>query len=259
MAPLGPQLPPGLQKRRRSEDDESESDSSTGPAPPPKPAHQQSPPASKRSRVIGPSLPPEPSNDPTPPTPPRPAAEEDSDSDDDDFGPSLPSASDGLQNTSISVSMGPQRPGPPDATAPLKRDEWMTLAPADGDWSSRVDPTKLKNRKFNTGRGAKAPPRAGTGGDNSSWHETPEQKQARLKREVMGVGDTSTTGKPSKQGREISAADEATARRLKEYKVSILACLILPYSRCTYSLHPLFHRFLMLSEFILRSKHRFPL
>ena len=98
----------------------------------------------------------------------------------------------------------------------------MTLAPTNGDWSSRVDPTKLKNRKFNTGRGAKAPPQAVSKGGDASWHETPEQKQARLKREVMGIKDTAVSEKSS--GAELGKGthDEDTAKRLKEYNVRVL-------------------------------------
>jgi len=89
----------------------------------------------------------------------------------------------------------------------------MTLAPEGGDWSQRVDPTKLKNRKFNTGRGAKGPPQAsGAGGD--SWHETPEEKLARLQREAMGVGDKPGAGKSAEKR---DPRDEAVAKRMKEY------------------------------------------
>jgi hypothetical protein len=92
----------------------------------------------------------------------------------------------------------------------------MTLAPEGGDWSQRVDPTKLKNRKFNTGRGAKAPAQAG-GGIAEAWHETPEEKLARLRREALGIRDKSSSTKSAPQR---SVHDEATAKRMKEYNVS---------------------------------------
>jgi len=38
-----------------------------------------------------------------------------------------------------------------------QREEWMLLPPTNDDWSSRVDPTKLKARKFQSGKGSKAP------------------------------------------------------------------------------------------------------
>ncbi|KAK5195470.1 hypothetical protein LTR99_001991 [Exophiala xenobiotica] len=218
MPSVGPQLPPELQKRKRSadEDDEegSSSDSSTGPLPLRPGSRAQSPSSPKRSRVLGPTLPPAPLDE-RPSSPPQPESDNGSESsDDDDFGPSLPSANDGPSAKSSS-SIGPQIPTPSAPPTRLQRDEWMTIAPTNGDWSSRVDPTKLKNRKFNTGRGAKAPPqKSGAGGE--SWHETPEQKQARLKREVMGITDP--TGSSDLKSKNVSSAhEEATAQRLREY------------------------------------------
>merc|ERR1711939_61146 len=218
MPSVGPQLPPELQKRKRStdEDDEegSSSDSSTGPLPQRPGSGAQSPSSAKRSRVLGPTLPPAPLDE-RPSSPPQPESDNGSESsDDDDFGPSLPSANDGPPVKS-SGSIGPQIPTPSAPPARLQRDEWMTIAPTNGDWSSRVDPTKLKNRKFNTGRGAKGPPqKSGAGGE--SWHETPEQKQARLRREVMGIADP--TGPSDVKTKNVSSAhEEATAKRLREY------------------------------------------
>ncbi|KIY03622.1 uncharacterized protein Z520_00313 [Fonsecaea multimorphosa CBS 102226] len=221
MSAIGPQLPPHLQNRKRShdEDDEGESsDSSTGPLPA-KSAQEGTNSSAKRPRVVGPSLPPAPLDERPPSSPPRPTEESDSETDEDDddddtFGPSLPSANDRPIKSSASSSIGPQGSI---ATVPVKRDEWMTVAPSSGDWSARVDPTKLKNRKFNTGRGAKGPSHITAGTGDSSWHETPEQKQARLKREVMGINDASTSARSSNSGPAKGPDDEATARRLKEY------------------------------------------
>lgn len=219
MAPVGPQLPPELQKRKRSPDDENEgqgssSDSSTGPLPQRPASKESSPPSSKRSRVIGPTLPPAPLDE-RPPSPPQPVdAHEGESSDDDDFGPSLPSAGDSSKPVQ---SIGPQISSSNDPPARLQRDEWMTMAPDNGDWSSRIDPTKLKNRKFNTTKGAKGPQQSGVGG--SSWHETPEEKQARLRREVMGISDP-TASSERKMKPTGTSHDEATAKRVKEYSVS---------------------------------------
>ncbi|KAJ9615285.1 hypothetical protein H2200_001360 [Cladophialophora chaetospira] len=217
MSSIGPQLPPNLQKRKRSddEDDGNTSDSSTGPAPPPKPK-ETSPSVAKRARVIGPAPPPAPLAE-RPATDPEPSSEEGSESDDDDFGPMLPSAADNAVEASTKSPIGTQSGENAVPGAPAQRDEWMTMAPTNGDWSSRVDPTKLKNRKFNTGRGAKAPSQA-VGGD-ASWYETPEQKQERLKREVMGIKDAATSSK-SGSGQSTKAHDNATARRLKEYSTT---------------------------------------
>ncbi|EXJ78067.1 hypothetical protein A1O3_09228 [Capronia epimyces CBS 606.96] len=229
MSSVGPQLPPGLQKRKRDggedhSNSDDDSDSSTGPLPPNQQGkgREQSPPSTKRTRVIGPTLPPAPLDErPSSTLSPSQARggqddhESSSSSDDDDgFGPSLPSAS----AATTKSHTGAQIPGPPPPVVPAKRDEWMTLAPTGGDWSARVDPTKLKNRKFNTGRGAKAAPQPAAGGE--SWHETPEEKQARLKREVMGIKDPATAGKTGTTS-EHGSQGEATARRLKEYNATL--------------------------------------
>ena len=226
MPSIGPQLPPELQKRKRSdgEDEDNESsDSSTGPGPALQPERRSSPPSTKRARVVGPAPPPAPLDE-RPPNDPM-HDDEDSESDDDGFGPSLPSTSDAMKRPSESSTIGP-RPSQPAASA--TRDEWMTLAPTNGDWSSRVDPTKLKSRKFNTGKGSKAPMQSGSGGD-TSWHETPEQKQERLKREMMGIKDTSSSAASSRTASKHDAYDDATSRRLKEYNV----CLKLPHWICS--------------------------
>jgi hypothetical protein len=231
MPSIGPQLPPELQKRKRSEDEDEDgnsSDSSTGPAPPSKTNNkEQSPLSPKRSRVLGPAPPPAPLDE-RPAKGPHLDNKDESSDEDDDYGPSLPSA----ETTSTSASIGP--PPPPSAAAPVQRDEWMTLAPTSGDWSQRVDPTKLKSRKFNTGRGSKGPSQA-PGGD-ASWHETPEQKQARQKREVMGITDTSNMKTPRPESTN-SAHDEATAKRLKEFNVCFHRTTVPPSS-----FHPLLSR-----------------
>lgn len=67
----------------------------------------------------------------------------------------------------------------------LKRDEWMTMPPTQDDLAARLDPTRARPRAFNTGKGARGPKEGADGG--SSWHETPEQKQKRLRDEMMGV------------------------------------------------------------------------
>ena len=98
----------------------------------------------------------------------------------------------------------------------------MLVPPKQDDWTARVDPTKLRNRKFQTGKGAKAPAQKGGGGGEISalWTETPEQKRQRLEDEVMGVKKPALAG----DGDAVSgatAANEAeareTERRIREY------------------------------------------
>jgi hypothetical protein len=115
-------------------------------------------PPSKRRRTIGPTLPPANLDE----RPPQSPDHSDTDSsDDDDFGPALPGTSPARSTPDDLPSTSPQA-----SPAPTKRDEWMTIAPESGDWSSRIDPTKLKSRGFNSGKGAKGPA-VKTGGDSS--------------------------------------------------------------------------------------------
>jgi Protein of unknown function (DUF3752) len=161
-------------------------------------------PPSKRQRTIGPTLPS--ANLDERPLQSPDHSDTDS-SDDDDFGPALPGTSPVRSTPDDLPSIGPQAP-----PAPAKRDEWMTIAPESGDWSSRIDPTKLKSRGFNSGKGAKGPA-VKTGGD-SSWHETPVEKQARLAREVLGIKET-------KAGPQLKADDQAAAEKSKKMKEAI--------------------------------------
>ncbi|KAL9026569.1 MAG: hypothetical protein Q9196_004783 [Gyalolechia fulgens] len=187
MATAGPELPPHLLAKRKRQQ---EAEETQNPSPQPQPRSRSSSPpsdASKRRRTIGPAPPPAPRSE-KPPTAPSQSAPNDSDSDD-DFGPSLPPAG---------SPAAPQRhqdiTSVPTSALPLskpQREEWMLIPPSQDDWSARIDPTKLRNRKFNTGKGAKAPPssKGAAGGvdTNALWTETPEQKRQRLEDEMMGV------------------------------------------------------------------------
>lgn len=165
-------------------------------------------PPSKRQRTIGPTLPPA-RLDERPPHNPDPSNSDSSDDDDDEFGPALPGATSERSSPedTAAATIGPQIP-----TVQTKRDEWMTMAPDSGDWSSRVDPTKLKSRGFNSGKGAKGP-KVKTGGD-SSWHETPAEKQARLAREVLGI-------KEIRSGPQPQHEDQVAAEKSKKMKEAI--------------------------------------
>lgn len=98
----------------------------------------------------------------------------------------------------------------------------MLVPPKEVDWTSRVDPTKLRNRKFNTGMGAKAPA-AKSSGDHTLWTETPEQKRQRLADELMGVRKPAAEAAPRSEANQNSAEDQVTARRIQEYNVSVIA------------------------------------
>ena len=213
MSGIGAELPPHLLAKRKRQQEEQAQD-----APPTASGAKRSPSpegAEKRRRVAGPAMPPAPLDErPTEPANPQ----EDDSSDDDDFGPSLPptgaEAADGP--TAKPQGYAPEAPTEP---AKPKRDDWMTMPPEQDGLASRMDPSKLRARGFNTGKGAKAP--AEKGGDNSAWHETPEQKRKRLEDEMMGVSRPSPGVAKAAGPSRRSENDEAAARALKERTVSI--------------------------------------
>lgn len=96
----------------------------------------------------------------------------------------------------------------------------MTLPPKTSDWSSRQpDPTKLKARKFNSVKpsarqsGSAGGNGGGTGGEGA-WDETPEEKQERLRRQVLGGGPEphSASGGSSRPSSR-TALEETISRR----------------------------------------------
>lgn len=215
MSKVGPELPPHLlAKRKRAEeiedqtrinvDSRSESRSSSSDA------------GEKRRRVVGPAPPPAPLKE-------RPdiAAEQDLESSsEDEIGPALPPA---LGQYDAKVEAQRQQAiadenAAREAAKKPQREEWMLVPPKQDDWSARVDPTKLKNRKFNTGKGSKAPSQKG-GGLDTLWTENPEQKRQRLEDEVMGVRKPAQLGPEDKKTGISEAEAKETQRRIREYNV----------------------------------------
>jgi hypothetical protein len=198
VVPTSPIQAEDLKRKHEAEDQADSRDSST-----------------KKARTIGPTLPP--ANLDERPNHPVDSGEEDSSSDDDGFGPSLPTAaSSGPQDQS---NEGQQLTGPgsrPSQPVKSQRDEWMIVPPSSDDWSSRMDPTKLKNRKFNTGKGAKGPAVSSGRESNANWTETPDEKRARLQREVLGIKDIST----AKMTSQDDAKGRENAKKLRDYNVS---------------------------------------
>lgn len=105
----------------------------------------------------------------------------------------------------------------------------MLIPPSKDDWSSRVDPTKLKSRGFSTGKGAKGPAPKGEAG-GGTWTETMEEKRRRLQNEVMGVQEKpAATGRgsagPAAAAGPTAAPDDVhgreMARKVEEYNVSL--------------------------------------
>lgn len=180
----------------------------------------------KRPRVIGPSLPPpQASNDSN--------SDGDSDSsDDDDFGPTLPppegsaNSSTAAQVATATALANAEKEAQEQAAAAAKpqRDEWMLLPPENSDWGSRVDPTKLRNRKFQSGKGAGAGG-AGKGGVDVSWTETPEEKLKRLQDSILGVAAPGEGRRVeaggSGEGEQGGRSSEAMRERVERYNVSV--------------------------------------
>jgi hypothetical protein len=211
MSGIGAELPPHLLAKRKRQQEENPQD-----APPIASGAKQSPSpegADKRRRVVGPAMPPAPLDQR--PTEPAQPEEDDSSDDDDDFGPSLPPTGAQLEDESNTKPHGYATETQTEAEKP-KRDDWMTMPPEQDGLASRMDPSKIRARGFNTGKGAKAP--AEKGGDSSAWHETPEEKRKRLADEMMGISRPAP-GAPKAAGPSKKEGDEAAARALRERTV----------------------------------------
>ncbi|MCJ1228408.1 hypothetical protein MMC12_005069 [Toensbergia leucococca] len=223
MSRAGPELPPHmLAKRKRQET------ADDAPQAPPQQSSStsSSPDPSKKQRILGPSLPPRspplhflpPGFNPAVDSPHTSASASDSDSD--SIGPTLPPSPghlDLIAQTRRDQALAAEAAALEAAKKP-QREEWMLVPPKQNDWSSRVDPTKLRNRKFNSGKGSKAPAQKGGRADDMSlWTETPEQKRQRLEDEIMGVRrPAQLEGEEGKQGWKEREAKE-TDRRIREY------------------------------------------
>ncbi|KAF8473986.1 hypothetical protein BDZ91DRAFT_845427 [Kalaharituber pfeilii] len=222
----GPEIPPHILAKRKRKAEEAAAAAAaaaaatttlvTGPGKPEVPSSDNSESAEKRIRVIGPAAPSAPLDEKPQGTPNQ--DEEDS-SGDDVIGPALPS---GLSHEEEERAARERLARFEDAKSPEndidgkpQRDSWMMVPPKESDWTSRVDPTKIRARKFQTGKGAKAPVRSG--GDMTLWTETPAEKQKRLNDEVMGLRRPATEAAgPSKPTNSHAEAEE-TARRIREY------------------------------------------
>lgn len=172
--------------------------------------------AGKRKKVIGPSLPP-------------PSAteninneeiqENESESDSDDIGPTLPPT----DSVSPKIPIGDEIPHmskqEPIHSNETQRDKWMLQPPGSTDWTTKVDPTKLRNRRFQSGKLAKAST-VGEGID-TSWTEMPGEKMKRLQDEVMGV--TGPAGVNKLGTTNTSRMKGVMEKRMQEYNVSLQA------------------------------------
>lgn len=81
------------------------------------------------------------------------------------------------------------------------------MAPTADGLASRMDPSKPRPTKFNTGKSARSGASAGAE-DNSAWHETPEQKQKRLADAVMGISNDAPAAKTAPKSRPAVRGEE---------------------------------------------------
>ncbi|KAK3382282.1 hypothetical protein B0T24DRAFT_516037 [Lasiosphaeria ovina] len=191
-------------------DDGSGSEPDIGPAAPP-PARPSAP-----KRVLGPAPPPADLSE-------RPETGPNSDSDDDDdddegWGPALPSQA-GASSRSTGAGagrFGPAFPPPEQPVGPARRDDWMVAPPTSSGYRA-PDPTKLKSRKFASGRSV-AGSDAKSGGISSMWTETPEEKMRRVTNAVLGREDPNAAGGGRGGGNALSSRYEA-ARGVDESRV----------------------------------------
>ncbi|KAF7139729.1 hypothetical protein CNMCM5793_007664 [Aspergillus hiratsukae] len=141
------------------------------------------------------------------------------DADDDDYGPCLPPLGGEVITNPNEVKIGNEprtQSGKPDAQSNnSQRDSWMLRPPKPSDLSSRLDPTRLKNRKF---QGGQSLSHSGEEVD-ITWTETPQQKLKRLQDEAMGVSpqsvhnhDRSSTSRPSRSTLRQHDSTEASER-----------------------------------------------
>jgi hypothetical protein len=179
---------------------------------------QQHESVSKHRKVIGPSLPP--SQDAAYTINSKTGSgsddndhedDDDDDDDDDEFGPSLP------PSAPLEAPMQPEPKTTNTAGVPSSeekeslRDQWMLQPPTHSEWASKIDPTQLRNRKFNTGKSASAPKNM-----DSSWVETPEERMRRLQDAVMGVSSSTDQG-----AHQVGASKtKLMAEKIQKYKVS---------------------------------------
>lgn len=208
---IGPTLPPSntYEIDLQGPDSDSDSDSNTGPRLPsskPQPASTANPPP---RRVLGPAPPPADLST-RPPDPPSPRASASDSSSEDEYGPAVAaSATSSRRRAELAAHAGPATDESLASAAP-KRDDWMLAPPTDQGYRA-PDPTKLRNRKFASGKSASSGA-GGGGGIASIWTETPEQKRKRLEDAVLGRGGDGGGTPAGGPGGGRSSASRETAR-----------------------------------------------
>ncbi|KAK3488921.1 uncharacterized protein B0T23DRAFT_384213 [Neurospora hispaniola] len=224
--PIGPSLPPPPPTTTNIDEiplEDSDDDdigpaigSSIGPT-----AHPASAASAAPKRIYGPAFPPADLSE-RPTTDPNADSDSNSDSDSDDgYGPALPGS------RSAASSKNSHGSGPPfpsfaqqqDRAEELqtpKRDDWMIAPPTSSSYRA-PDPTKLKSRKFASGRSAATEKLSGV---SSIWTETPEEKIKRLAAAVLGREDPSSTAASSYSSSKIASVSNTVGpKNLDEERV----------------------------------------
>jgi len=214
---MGPELPPHLLAKRKRKAEvpaatEAQPAHTTQDEPSTKtPAADQGvADTAKRARVLGPAPPPAPLDERPSGTPNDPESSED-----DEFGPSLPGQNVSNATSSVFDAM-PAANAASDEPVASRRDDWMTMPPKQDDLAARMDPTKIRAKGFNTGKGA----RSDSSADNALWTETPEQKRKRLENEVLGISQPATSSahaEPTALDAKAARDNEEKARKIREY------------------------------------------
>lgn len=140
--PIGPSLPPHLQRQQQQHDSDDEDDQDFGPAPPPAISSASVGPSRPATSSIGPSLPPHLQARQTSPSGEGPQQEQEEDEEDTSIGPALPphllAARQAKGEAPAAVpSLGPQRP----TVGPSRPPGWEPASPSryDDDESSDDD------------------------------------------------------------------------------------------------------------------------
>ena len=203
---IGPAIPPTSTKTDDVDLDDDPCDSDTGPAPPPRIDLTVPSSSTAAKRIFGPAPPPAPLSE-HPHTDLDLEPKSDSDS---DWGPALPPATRQHHEPSVSVAVAAH--APPESTA-SKRDDWMVAPPTSSGYRA-PDPTKLKARKFASGRSVS---QKSSNGISSIWTETPEEKARRLANAVLGREDASAASAPV--GQLSASSRTSSGRRANENKI----------------------------------------
>ncbi|KAA8629669.1 hypothetical protein SMACR_05808 [Sordaria macrospora] len=212
---IGPSLPPPPPTTTNNDEiplDDSDGDDIGPAAAAPSIGPTMPPPAPKR--IYGPAPPPADLSE-RPTTDPNAASDSDSDSDD-GYGPALP----GSRPGATSSARGPffpsfaQQQAAEESQAP-KRDDWMIAPPTDSAYRA-PDPTKLKSRKFASGRSAATEK---SGGVSSIWTETPEEKIKRLAAAVLGREDPSASHATASASASSKTSSSSRSKNLDEARV----------------------------------------